>query len=137
MENRHIPAERSDIRTLDDIRLLVDSFYQRVRENRLIGPIFAGAIGDQWPKHLDKMYRFWQTVLLEDHTYFGSPFPPHFHMPLKKEHFDAWLRTWHQTVDDLFTGEKATEAKWRADKMATLFQLKLDAIQQGGMRPLI
>lgn len=117
---------KHDITNLDDIRLLVDTFYGHVRKDSLIGPIFIGAIGNEWPKHLDKMYRFWQTVLLEEQTYFGSPFPPHARMPLEQKHFDAWLDLWQTTVDELYTGLKADDAKWRAGKMAVMFLSKLD-----------
>jgi hemoglobin len=65
-----------DISTLDDIKLLVDSFYGRVREDSQLKDIFNERIQDRWPQHLEKMYRFWQTVLLEEHTYYGSPFVP-------------------------------------------------------------
>ena len=60
--------EKHDIGTLDDIKLLVDTFYGKIRENELLGPIFNGILKDRWPAHLEKMYRFWQTVLLEQHT---------------------------------------------------------------------
>ena len=126
-----------DITDIDDIRLLVDTFYGDVRNDKLIGPIFIGAIGNEWPAHLDKMYRFWQTVLLGDHTYFGSPFPPHSRMPLEQKHFDTWLGLWRKTVDSLFTGEKAEEAKWRADKMAIMCLSKLEYYRNNpSARPL-
>lgn len=115
-----------DITTIDEIRRLVDAFYEKVRKDKVIGPIFIGAIGDQWPAHLDRMYRFWQTVLLEEHTYYGSPFAPHAMMPLESKHFESWLGLWKATVDELFEGPKATEAKWRADKMAGMFLSKLN-----------
>ncbi|EPB65566.1 hypothetical protein ANCCEY_15368, partial [Ancylostoma ceylanicum] len=35
------------------------------------------------------MYRFWQTILLDEHTYYGAPFPPHARMPLEQHHFDS------------------------------------------------
>ncbi|HEV8082029.1 MAG TPA: group III truncated hemoglobin [Chitinophagaceae bacterium] len=66
-----------EIISLDDIKKLVDTFYDKVRRDQLIGPIFNGRIQDRWPQHLEKMYTFWQTVLLGEHTYFGTPFPPH------------------------------------------------------------
>jgi hemoglobin len=71
------------------------------------------------------MYRFWQTVLLEEYTYLGSPFPPHAKLPVAHEHFAAWLALFNQTVDELFTGSKADEAKWRAAKMADMFEAKI------------
>jgi hemoglobin len=127
-----------DISTVDDIRLLVDSFYDKVRQDKLIGPIFIGAIGQEWPKHLDKMVRFWQTVLLEEHTYYGSPFPPHARMPLESRHFDAWLGLWGATVDGLFSGVKADDAKWRASKMAEMFLAKIDYYKSNpAARPIV
>src|SRR5690606_22213868 len=112
---------KTPILTLDDIRLLVDTFYGKVRTDELLKDIFDGVIQDRWPEHLEKMYRFWQTILLEERTYSGSPFPPHAHLPVTKEHFDRWLQLFYSTLDELFTGEVATEARWRAQKMADMF----------------
>ena len=125
-----------DISTIEDVHLLVDAFYGRVREDKLIGPIFIGAIGDHWSAHLDKMYRFWQTVLLEEQTYFGSPFAPHARMPLEGAHFGAWLGSWNATVDELFRGPKAEEAKWRAGKMAEMFLSKITYYRNNPAKPI-
>lgn len=114
---------------IDDIKLLVDSFYDKVRNNELLGPIFNNVIQDRWPEHLKKMYTFWETVLLENHTYFGSPFPPHANLPVDKAHFDEWMRLFTQTVDEYFEGEIADEAKWRAGKMAEMFLYKIQYYQ--------
>jgi len=129
--------DKKDITTLADIRLLVDSFYGEVRKDPLIGPIFDGVIGDHWPAHLEKMYRFWQTVLLNEHTYFGSPFPPHAQLPVDRRHFDTWLGLWRSTIDQFFIGEKATEAKWRGDKMASMFLSKIDYYRSRPSTPLL
>lgn len=114
-----------DIQTPTDIRLLVDCFYARVRGDAQIGPIFEAAIGDRWPAHLEKMYRFWETVLLETHTYFGSPFAPHARLPIDASDFDRWLALFTYTIDEHFRGDKAAEAKWRAERMAQMFAAKL------------
>lgn len=117
---------KEDILTLEDVKLLVDDFYHRVREDELLAGIFNEKIGGRWPEHLEKMYRFWQTVLLDEHTYSGSPFAPHARLPLEKTHFERWLLIFAATVDGNFSGEKAAEAKWRAQKMAEMFSYKLD-----------
>jgi hemoglobin len=117
---------RQEILTLEDIKLLVDTFYGRIQADELLGPIFNERIQDRWPIHLDKMYRFWQTVLLEEYTYNGRPFPPHAQLPVGPEHFGQWLALFTKTVDDLFSGNKATEAKWRAEKMAEMFMAKIE-----------
>lgn len=132
MENR-----LKDISEISDIKLLVDTFYSKVQQQNLIGPVFEERIADRWPEHLEKMYRFWQTVLLKDHTYFGSPFPPHVTMPISQQHFDAWLSLFNETVDSLFEGDKAEEAKWRAGKMAAMFMSKLDYYRNTNARPLV
>ncbi len=118
--------EQKDIIQLKDIKVLVDTFYTKVRQDDLLGPIFEGVIQDKWPMHLEKMYRFWQTVLLEEHTYYGSPFTPHAKLPVKAIHFDRWLKLFNETIKETFSGEKAIEAKWRAEKMARMFQLKIE-----------
>jgi hemoglobin len=132
-----IMTQNKDIAGLDDIKLLVDTFYGQVQKDDLIGPIFNGKIGDRWPEHLEKMYRFWQTILLEQHTYSGSPFPPHKHLPIDKVHFDRWMEIFTETVDILFTGAIAEEAKLRAKNMAEMFNYKInyfrDADQKGAL----
>ena len=118
-----------EILNIDDIKLLVDSFYAKVKEDKLLAPIFNDRIQDRWTEHLEKMYRFWQTVLLDTHTYYGSPFVPHAKLPVEKEHFNQWLLLFYQTIDETFTGEKASEAKWRAEKMAEMFLYKIKYYQ--------
>lgn len=128
--------DKKDLLTLDDIRLLVDSFYSAIAEDELLAPIFKGKIGDNWQPHLEKMYTFWQTVLLQEHTYFGSPFLPHAGLPVDKVHFDRWLSLFYNTADSLFSGEKATEAKWRADRMAEMFRHKIAYIKTNKLKLL-
>jgi len=130
-------STHKDIENIEDIKLLVNSFYGKIRAHELLGPIFNGVIQDRWPQHLEKMYRFWQTVLLEDHTYFGSPFPPHVKLPVEKKHFDAWLETWQATLHDHFAGPKADEAQWRGEKMATMFLYKIEYYRNSTATPLM
>lgn len=129
--------EKKDILNLEDVKLLVDTFYDKVRKDPLIGPIFDERIQDRWPQHLAKMYTFWQTVLLGEHTYYGSPFPPHAQLPVMKEHFDRWLSLFSQTLDEMFDGEIAKEAIWRANKMAIMFQYKIEHYKNNPSTSLI
>lgn len=55
--------QKKEIENIADIKILVDTFYNQVRNDELLSPIFNGIIKDNWPAHLEKMYRFWQTVL--------------------------------------------------------------------------
>ena len=128
---------KKDIMTLEQIKVLVDTFYGKVRDNEMLAPIFNERIEDRWPEHLAKMYAFWQTILLGDHTYFGAPFVPHANLPVSKEHFDQWMELFIETVDELFEGAVADEAKWRAGKMAEMFQIKLAHIRQTGSKNIL
>lgn len=128
--------EKKEIDNLEDIKLLVDSFYSKVRDDERLGPIFEERIGGKWEPHLEKMYRFWQSILLGEHTYSGAPFLPHATMPIGEEHFNQWVKLFTETVDSHFTGEKAEEAKWRAGHMAKLFQSKKDYLDRSGQTPL-
>jgi hemoglobin len=132
-----LTQKKKDILSLEDVKLLVDTFYGKVREDKLIGPIFDERIQDRWPEHLAKMYTFWQTVLLGEHTYYGSPFPPHAKLPVEKIHFERWLTLFSETLNDLFTGEIAAEAMWRANKMAEMFQFKIHHYRQNSTNSLI
>lgn len=109
------------ISTKEDVSYLVDVFYQRVRKHDVLAPIFNNQIGNLWFLHLDTLSRFWETLLLGNRTYYGAPFPKHLNLPIKTEHFTMWLALFEQTVDDLFTGEKAEEAKHRARQLAKSF----------------
>lgn len=120
---------KTDINELKDVHLLVDDFYGRVRKNELIGPIFDDTIKNRWPEHLEKMYCFWQTVLLGEHTYFGSPFPPHAYLLVDKSHFDVWLTLFQATIEEHFEGETADRALMQANRMALVFQSKIEYIQ--------
>lgn len=118
-----------DLRHTDDVSRLVNGFYGKVRNDDLLGPVFNNVIGNRWDEHLQKMVAFWETVLLEKHTYFGRPFVPHARLPVNREHFDRWMTLFNETIDEHFAGTKADEAKWRASKMAVLFLNKIETLR--------
>ena len=123
-----------DIGSVEDVKVLVHSFYGTVRQDDLIGPIFNQQIGDKWPEHLEKLVRFWSTVLLDVQAYSGAPFAPHVKLPIDAVHFKRWLHLFKQTLEQHFTGPKADEAYERAYKMGQMFQYKLDYLRkQGGV----
>ena len=120
---------KQDIQNREDIVLLVDTFYGKVKENRTIGPIFDDIIKVDWQTHLPKMYAFWSSILLGEHSYSGNPMTTHIKIdkmiPLGEKEFSEWLLLFHQTIDDLFVGVKAEEAKTRASNIARLMQYKI------------
>jgi hemoglobin len=52
------------------IERLVRSFYARVRDDGILGPIFAAKI-EEWEAHLQKMFAFWSSVALMTGRYHG------------------------------------------------------------------
>lgn len=130
-------TKRKDIQTLEDIQLLVNTFYSQVREDELLKNIFDSVIGNHWPQHLEKMYSFWQTILLEQYTYKGTPFPPHLQLPIEQAHFERWQQLFNAAVDELFTGEKAERAKWQASRMAEMFLSKINYYRNLNPKPVL
>ena len=128
---------RKDITHLDDVKLLVDSFYGKVRQDEKLKDIFDNVIKDRWPEHLEKMYRFWQTVLLDEHTYFGSPFVPHANLPVIAEHYNQWIHLFFETVDENFKGKNADKAKWQGQRMAEMFHTKIEYYKNNTSIPLL
>lgn len=128
---------KTDIKNIDDIKLLVNTFYDTIRKDDLLADIFNDKIEDRWSQHLEKMYTFWQTVLLGEHTYFGSPFVPHAKLPVDLVHFERWLVLFDATVDELFAGEKAERAKWQGQRMAEMFHTKIEYYKNNPAIPLL
>ncbi|MEO5600008.1 MAG: group III truncated hemoglobin [Cyclobacteriaceae bacterium] len=95
---------KKDITTREDIQLLVDKFYDKVKADGLLGPVFSHV---NWPNHLPVMYDFWSSMLLGDQTYKGNPLQKHLPLPIQPEHFDQWLTLFKEAVKENFTGEKA------------------------------
>jgi hemoglobin len=126
----------ADLDNIDSIKLMVHTFYGKVRKDNLIGPIFEKVIEDRWPEHLEKLTRFWQTILLNEPMYFGRPFPPHMKLSIGAEHFEHWLSIFNANLDEHFSGPKTEEARLRAQSMAAMFTHKLNFLknQPGGIQ---
>lgn len=78
---------KTKIESITEVKKLVDVFYEKVRQDQVLAPIFNEIIQDQWPKHLAKMYRFWQTILLKDLTYKGGSFYTSFKNGFRRKAF--------------------------------------------------
>lgn len=124
-----------DITNLDDLIALVNTFYDRVRRDELIGPIFNTVIGENWDRHLPLMYSFWNSVIFGAEGYRGQAVGKHIQIDrqirLLPEHYNRWISLWRDTVDALFEGEKATLAKERAQTMLQLIQFKVENARIG------
>ena len=117
-----------DIKNIEDIILLVDRFYDKVNEDSLLSPVFNEFAKVNWEEHLPVMYSFWSAVLFDTNIYKGQPLTSHINLPISTEHFQRWLELFKKTVDENFEGDKAAEAKEKADSIANIFQTKLGLI---------
>lgn len=115
---------------------MVDDFYNKVREDDLLAPIFNFRLSSHWGPHLEKMYTFWNAALFGVREYNGNPFMKHATMGLDDEHFERWLNMFNETVDTHFAGPVAEDAKKRAIIMASMFMHKLKANKLNQTRPL-
>lgn len=113
---------KPDIQSRVDIEKLVNSFYSKVQADTLLAPIFSHV---DWPHHLPLMCDFWSLTLLGEPGYRNNMVQKHLNLPIKPEHFNHWLSLFNSTVDELFVGEKAEEAKSRAYSMAVVIQAKM------------
>jgi len=114
----------NDIENIQDIQQFVNAFYTKVQKDNLLAPIFEFRVQGNWDKHLQTMYRFWDSVLFGKGSYKGSPFMKHADLPIYTIHFERWVRLFHETIDTYFEGNKAEETKKRASRMATMFASK-------------
>jgi hemoglobin len=119
---RQMIVLKHDILNREDVKILVDRFYDKAKDDALLGPAFSNV---DWPHHLPIMYDFWSSMLLGDQTYRGNPLQKHMHLAINEDHFNRWLLLFTQTVDEHFQGEKAEEVKMRAQSIAGIFQLKM------------
>jgi len=97
-----LTAEIAERTGIDEAMIdrLVRRFYARVRDDELIGPIFAARITD-WEPHLQRMRAFWSSVALLTGRYHGQPMPLHMPLPIDARHFDRWLALFADTAREL------------------------------------
>lgn len=108
------------------IAALVDTFYARVRQDPLIGPVFLEKLGDDWDAHLAKLRDFWSSVTLMSGRYRGKPHQVHMPLPLETQHFERWLALFEQTVTELCTGPARFLFIDRAHRIADSLQISLN-----------
>jgi hemoglobin len=119
-----------DITTEADVIKMVDSFYDKVNLDPKLSPVFNDFSKVDWDKHLPIMYKFWNTLLLGKQEYKGSPFDKHIPLPIDAQHFDRWIKLFHQNMDELFSGDVADQSKLRASSIAHVFKTKLEFIKE-------
>jgi hemoglobin len=122
----------ADIETRDDVERLVRAFYGRALQDPIIGWIFTDIAKLDVEAHVPEIASFWETILLGAQSYRGGAFRPHAELNMKVRlragHFERWLVLWRETVDSLFAGERAEQAKSHATRVARAFYGRLEAM---------
>ena len=110
----------------DGIRRLVDAFYDKVRLDAELAPVFLRAIPGDWQPHLTRMYAFWSSVMLTTGRYKGNPVVKHLVIPGIQPHlFERWLALFNETCGELFDDGVSAEFRAKAARIAESLKLAL------------
>jgi len=127
-----IPADISE----EDLDRVVRAFYDRVRDDARLGPIFNNAI-DDWEHHLRKLQAFWSSVMLWSGRYKGQPMAVHIGQAahMTPAAFERWLQLWGETTDDLLEPAAAAALQDKASRIAESLSLGIAFHRDRGMIP--
>lgn len=113
-----------DLSDLDEIAKLVRTFYARVTEDDLLGPVFVNQAAVDWDKHVRKLTAFWCKIELGLPGFHGAPTQKHAALsairPFRAEQFARWVWLFHDTVDSGWQGPHAESIKARAVMIAKM-----------------
>ncbi|MSR19688.1 MAG: group III truncated hemoglobin [Gemmatimonadetes bacterium] len=114
--------------TEQEIRDLVFAFYERVREDELLGPVFEARLEGRWAPHLEKMCDFWSSILLATGRFSGNPAETHARVPgISPAHFDRWLELFQRTAGDTLRPHIAADVVGPAHRMRVVLERAADA----------
>lgn len=110
----------------NELRRLVDRFYERVRADDVLGPLFNSAVAD-WPEHLERLTAFWSSVMLTSGRYKGNPMAVHLELAgqIDPAMFDRWLAIWSETATELLDAAGAAAVVAKAGRIAESLKLGL------------
>ena len=112
---------------------LVGAFYDKVRVDPLLGPVFDARISD-WGPHLQQMRLFWSSVALLSGRYHGRPLPVHARLDIGPVHFERWLELFFETTAEVCTPEAAAFFMDRARNIARSLHMGLETMK-GSLPP--
>lgn len=103
--------------TEQSIAVLVDRFYEQVRRDPKLGPVFDAIVAD-WDEHKRLLTSFWASVALGARSYRGNPLAKHRPLPIDNAHFARWLELWHETTHEVLGAEAAALMTAYAERIA-------------------
>lgn len=82
----------------DEIARVVAAFYEQVRLDQRLGPVFAAHVED-WPSHETKVTDFWANAILLERSYGGNPLKVHRDAGnVRPGMFETWLALFDATL---------------------------------------
>ena len=119
------------------LRTLIDAFYERVRADARLGPIFAAHVAD-WDAHSARLTDFWSSLMLGSGRYKGNPFGMHqsFAGDLDVALFERWLELWTITTAEQFAPDLAAEFQRKARRVAESHKAGLLFDPRSAARPV-
>lgn len=128
---------KHDITTPEDIHTLVYGFYDKVRADDLLAPVFNAIIKEEeWEPHLQVMVNFWRTNIFYEKLYTGNPIQVHIKADervnhvISETHFERWLLLWNKTLEENFEGETAKLAGKKAGDIAKILLIKMGKMKK-------
>lgn len=115
---------KSDIKDVESIRNLVDTFYSRAGSDVLLKPIFSCLTDPNL--HKETLYKYWEEALLSDVGPSQNHFPSHIELMFSSQHFIRWLTLFLETIDGLYSGPNAEKVKVIVIRKSEQFQTSLE-----------
>lgn len=115
------------------IAALVDRFYERVRRDPSLGPVFEAAVRD-WDEHTRTLVSFWSSVALGARTYRGNPMGVHRAVgDIDTAHFERWLALWRDTAGEVLEPAAAATMVEHAERIGRSLR---EGLAVSGGKPL-
>jgi hemoglobin len=117
-------TQRNELLDESSIASLIDRFYEKVRLDPLLGPVFNAIVHD-WDEHKLLLTSFWASVALRAGSYRGNPMAAHRPHPIRAEHFSHWLALWQETTHEVLNDESAARMCDYAERIGRSLRLGL------------
>lgn len=121
--------QKHDIENHADVERMVNSFYDKVRQNPELKYFFDDVAAVNWDEHLPKLQAFWRSVLFGEVAFKGNPMLTHIMLNRKAKltaaNFQTWLGLFEKNMDEHFAGPMASSAKSKAKSIAALMLHKI------------
>lgn len=125
---------KKDIESREDIKSLIDVFYQKVRGDKDLSIFFTEIVSEDWERHLMVMYNFWENILFYTGSYSGNPMHLHKHIhhihSLERTHFHKWVQLFTETCHEMYSGKNADTAIRKAEKIASIMEFTIHEERQ-------